>query len=160
MEPGKRVEEPRAVGSGREAVLDRVEIRATVHVRTQPWQRVQVAPLAAPVLQQHVCGKPVEPRQRALVHGPEPAAALECDPEDIGGELVGSVASGPPLQVAVDRREVPVEEHAEQLGLLGGPCEERRVGASLHRSIIPERLSRVHAASDDEVDRAAYTGHR
>jgi MIP family channel proteins len=79
-------------------------------------------------------------------HRTEPRSPFERDPEHLARQLVGGVASDPPLQITMDRREVAIEDNREQLRLFGGPREDLCVAASLlHHRSIPEARKRVHA---------------
>jgi hypothetical protein len=64
---------------------------------------------------QEIRGDAVQPGKRALAQRLEATALLECDPEDLGGEVIRPAGPDPSLQVAVDHGEMALEDLPEEL---------------------------------------------
>jgi hypothetical protein len=73
----------------------------------------QAALLGAYVLAQQVPSDSVQPRARVRMLGPVVPAPGERLGEGLGGEVVGQFGTDPASQVAMDRREVPIEQLSE-----------------------------------------------
>jgi hypothetical protein len=70
----------------------------------------QATLLGACVLAQQVRSDPVQPRGRVRLPRPVVPPPRECLGEGLGGKVVGQFGTDPAPQVAVDRREMPVEQ--------------------------------------------------
>jgi hypothetical protein len=91
------------------------------------------------MLQQEIRREPVQPRKRRLVNRLESMPLLEGQAEDLPGEIVGDVASGAAVEVAMDRIEVAVEQDREEGRLASRVCDQRRIRACIHRAFHSRR---------------------